>query len=231
VPRIVDHAQRREQILRDCFTLYRDCGFAYLSLREIAHGLDTTIGMMHHYFPARSDLAVALCEAALQWLLAERPPPGLADVASLDDRCDRILAWAREHEGFLLAQAMWTASVLAEEGSREGELAAKLQAQEEDFVHRLAKVMGLAPHTAIAALCVVRGAALQRHLTRGHPPLAAARPLLRAALEAPAQHAHDPEPYAWTAPTFWAGASRKGAPVPDKQEALDRRRIRYGGKT
>jgi AcrR family transcriptional regulator len=56
VPRVVDHDQRRQQLLERCFELFARQGYAGLTMRRIARNLGTSTGTLYHYFDGKADL-------------------------------------------------------------------------------------------------------------------------------------------------------------------------------
>jgi AcrR family transcriptional regulator len=56
MPKIVDHAQYRKQLLMNCFDLFADKGYAAITMRQIAQGLGVSTGTLYHYFPSKEVL-------------------------------------------------------------------------------------------------------------------------------------------------------------------------------
>jgi AcrR family transcriptional regulator len=59
MPRIVDHDQRREEILGSCFSLFAREGYAGLTMRDIARQLGVSTGALYHYFDSKEQLFAA----------------------------------------------------------------------------------------------------------------------------------------------------------------------------
>jgi len=53
MPKIVDHDQRRREILNGCFDLFATHGYAALSMRKMATKLGVTTGVLYHYFDGK----------------------------------------------------------------------------------------------------------------------------------------------------------------------------------
>lgn len=60
MPKIVDHDQRRIQILESAFGLFATSGYHGVSVRKIATATGMTTGMLYHYFPSKPELFTAL---------------------------------------------------------------------------------------------------------------------------------------------------------------------------
>ena len=60
MPKIVDHAQRREAILERCFTLFAEKGYAALSMRGIARDLGVSTGTLYYYFDSKEAIFEAM---------------------------------------------------------------------------------------------------------------------------------------------------------------------------
>ncbi len=56
MPRVVDHDQRRQELLERSFELFAREGYAGLSMRRIATELGTSTGTLYHYFDGKADL-------------------------------------------------------------------------------------------------------------------------------------------------------------------------------
>ena len=67
MPKIVDHEQRRIEILNASFGAFAENGYAALSMRQLAKSIGVTTGSLYHYFPSKH----ALFEALFQRLQEE----------------------------------------------------------------------------------------------------------------------------------------------------------------
>jgi AcrR family transcriptional regulator len=77
VPRIVDHALQREQILERCLPLFAAKGYAAVSMRELARTLGVSTGTLYHYFAGKDDIfeqmLVALAQRDVLRALSDLP--------------------------------------------------------------------------------------------------------------------------------------------------------------
>ncbi|MFM7203678.1 MAG: TetR/AcrR family transcriptional regulator [Myxococcota bacterium] len=60
MPRIVDHDQYRRLLLEQCGQLFKDHGYAGLSMRQLAEHLQVSTGTLYHYFKNKEELFRAL---------------------------------------------------------------------------------------------------------------------------------------------------------------------------
>lgn len=60
MPKIVDHDQRREEILERCFALFAEKGYAALSMRGIARDLGFSTGTLYYYFDSKEAIFEAM---------------------------------------------------------------------------------------------------------------------------------------------------------------------------
>ena len=60
MPKIVDHAKRRIEILESSQDLFATQGYAALSMRKISTALGVTTGTLYHYFPNKRSILEAL---------------------------------------------------------------------------------------------------------------------------------------------------------------------------
>lgn len=56
MPKIVDHDLQRAQLLDGAFEFFADCGYAALSMRSLASRLQTTTGVLYHYFDNKNEI-------------------------------------------------------------------------------------------------------------------------------------------------------------------------------
>lgn len=56
MPRVIDHALYKEEILTKCFDLFARRGYASLTMRELAKELGISTGSLYHYFPSKEDI-------------------------------------------------------------------------------------------------------------------------------------------------------------------------------
>ena len=71
MPKIVDHDQRRAELLEPCLSLFASRGFHALSVREIARNLNVTTGTIYHYFKSKSELFEKMLEQVIQLDIAD----------------------------------------------------------------------------------------------------------------------------------------------------------------
>lgn len=58
---------RKEQIIKLALELIQTKGFDSFSYQDLAHELGITKASIHHHFPKKEDLGVALCQAIQTW--------------------------------------------------------------------------------------------------------------------------------------------------------------------
>ena len=71
MPKIVDHDQRRAELLEPCLSLFASRGFHALSVREIARNLNVTTGTIYHYFKSKSELFEKMLEQVIRLDVAD----------------------------------------------------------------------------------------------------------------------------------------------------------------
>ena len=71
MPKIVDHDLRRAAILVDAFPVFRDQGYAAVSMRGLAATCGVSTGTLYHYFPCKDALFSSLVRARLRWDLGD----------------------------------------------------------------------------------------------------------------------------------------------------------------
>lgn len=62
MPKLVDHAERRQQIVDATWRIIAERGFAATTTRDISSELGMALGAIHHYFPTKDALLLASYE-------------------------------------------------------------------------------------------------------------------------------------------------------------------------
>src|SRR5690348_15389287 len=103
MPKLVDHASYRKQLLAQCFDLFAQRGYSVLTMRQIAEALNVSTGTLYHYFPTKEALFQQLVEETTRQTvmeaLAEAPEP-----ASLEERLLYLFDFLARHEQDLQKQ-------------------------------------------------------------------------------------------------------------------------------
>ncbi len=65
MPRIVDHEQRRAEIIQAVWSLIGDHGIEAVTMRRVAERAGISVGRIQHYFASKEDLVHAACTAMI----------------------------------------------------------------------------------------------------------------------------------------------------------------------
>ncbi|MDO5663186.1 MAG: TetR/AcrR family transcriptional regulator [Brachybacterium sp.] len=74
MPRIVDHAQRRREIVLALWAVIHERGIAGASLRAVAEEAGISIGRIQHYFSSKEELVREGCRAMISWAAEQAGP-------------------------------------------------------------------------------------------------------------------------------------------------------------
>lgn len=96
MPRVVDHDQRRQELLEQCFALFAREGYAGLTMRRIASELGTSTGTLYHYFGGKADLFAQMFRWIRNRDILEIAASVPADVP-LDQRLELLRAFLVGH--------------------------------------------------------------------------------------------------------------------------------------
>ncbi|QUL78633.1 TetR/AcrR family transcriptional regulator [Brevibacterium sp. SMBL_HHYL_HB1] len=80
MPKIVDHAQRRTEIVHALWQVIYLRGIDAVSFRSVAEAAGISIGRVQHYFPSRRELVLEGCRQIAAG--AEAPEPGDGDASA-----------------------------------------------------------------------------------------------------------------------------------------------------
>jgi AcrR family transcriptional regulator len=97
MPKLVDHASYRKQLLAQCLDLFAERGYSALTMRQISEALDVSTGTLYHYFPTKEALFQQLAEEITQQTVFEALAQAPSD-SSFEDRLMSLLHFLEEHE-------------------------------------------------------------------------------------------------------------------------------------
>lgn len=105
MPKVVNHAQYRKELLAKSFDCFADKGYAAMTMRELAKNLGVSTGTLYHYFPSKQAMFEALVEymADRELLLASalEEQPG-----SLEERIEALIALGVEYQEYLMKETV-----------------------------------------------------------------------------------------------------------------------------
>ena len=100
MPKIVDHDAQRALLLDGAFEFFADCGYTALSMRSLASRLETTTGVLYHYFDTKNDI--------FEQALMRSTERQIKDVLTLirpdmpiNERLQTLAHWLQAHQGDL----------------------------------------------------------------------------------------------------------------------------------
>tara|TARA_B100000674_G_scaffold458637_1_gene435073 strand:+ start:318 stop:884 length:567 start_codon:yes stop_codon:yes gene_type:complete len=97
VPKIVDHAKQRADLLEGAFELFADRGYAALSMRDLARGLGVTTGTLYHYFKSKDVIFEEMVLRAVARDLTAATAE-LSEELSASERLRLIFEWIQANE-------------------------------------------------------------------------------------------------------------------------------------
>lgn len=142
MPKQVDHAERRAEIIRGVWALIAEAGIEAVTMRRVAAAAGVSVGRIQHYFASRSELvrasARAMITAAEGTYAAEGSAPGPAARYAVDHVIPRTDAQR-------VGTTIWLAYVSASVGDPEiASILAEAKRGQEDEVTRLLAEAGVA---------------------------------------------------------------------------------------
>ena len=101
MPRIVDHKQRKQDIVDHCFHLFAEQGYAAVSMRNIATSLGVSTGVLYHYFENKKAIfeAVFRHRSATDVAIATQ---NITDASSQLERLSALREFVSHHREQLL---------------------------------------------------------------------------------------------------------------------------------
>lgn len=103
MPKIVNREQYRKELLRKCFDLFAQKGYATITTRQIAKELGVSTGTLYYYFPRKEDMFEQLVEEMSQEYL-QVFASALKDGQTLSDRFEALANFAVQYEDHLMKE-------------------------------------------------------------------------------------------------------------------------------
>ena len=103
MPKVIDSEQYRKEILRKCFDLFAEKGYANVTTRQLSKELGISTGAMYHYFPSKQALFEQLVEdvSVQDAQLFKTAARG----QTISDRIEALEKLLIEHEDHFVKQA------------------------------------------------------------------------------------------------------------------------------
>jgi AcrR family transcriptional regulator len=160
VPKIVDHDQYRDQLLRGCYTVFARHGYS-LSMREAAKALSVSTGTLYHYFPTKHVLFEQLVLAASAWDEAN----ALKDVTEAQEPKARLRAFLKfieKNEEHFTSQQLLIGDYIRGITNEGGELSPFIKMAASHYVDVIAETLSLSHDRASMVLTFVSGVVTRR---------------------------------------------------------------------
>lgn len=162
MPKVVDHDEYRKALLRQCFDLFADHGYASLTTRQIAKALGVSTGTLYYYFPSKEDLFMQLIEE----LTTQDLLRATAEIGGLSTLRERILAlgdFLEANEDYFIKQTLLMMDFYQQAGvgqSRVNEAVQRVSARSRDEIMTALQLDS--PLLATHVLCLIDGLISER---------------------------------------------------------------------
>jgi AcrR family transcriptional regulator len=162
MPKVIDHDEYRKVLLRQCFDLFADHGYASLTTRQIAKALGVSTGTLYYYFPSKEDLFMQLIEE----LTTQDLLRASAEIEGLSTLRQRILALAdflETNEDYFIKQTLLMMDFYQQAGvgpSRVNEAVQRVAVRSRDEI--MAALQLDNPLIATHVLCLIDGLISER---------------------------------------------------------------------
>lgn len=103
MPKIVDHAQYRKELLSKSFDLFAEKGYASVTMRQIAQGLGVSTGTLYHYFPSKEALFEQLVEEMVDQDIL-RAATELENAHTLTERIEAAFDFIGKNQDYFFKQ-------------------------------------------------------------------------------------------------------------------------------
>jgi AcrR family transcriptional regulator len=106
MPKIVDRAAYRQELLSQCFDLFAQHGYAAVTMREIAKGLGVSTGTLYHYFPSKESIFNQLVEHLSYEDTTEERFAELGEHPTIRGRIKAIVEFIKKRENYFCKQIL-----------------------------------------------------------------------------------------------------------------------------
>lgn len=163
MPKIVDHAQYRHQLLSQSFALFAKKGYAALTMRQIANELGVSTGTLYHYFPSKE----ALFEQLLDELDQHSVNQALAAIESattLKERIEIAFDLIAQNEDLYMQQTLILIEFYQQKGRGEAAQSEALRRIWERVRDAVGLTIGVQNESLVTMLgCLIDGILLNRY--------------------------------------------------------------------
>ncbi|OBQ46005.1 TetR/AcrR family transcriptional regulator [Halodesulfovibrio spirochaetisodalis] len=90
MPKIVDHAKMREEIALKAASVFLEYGYKGISMRQLCKHIEMSKSAVYHYFKSKDEIFKASTEAIVNYDFEVLSDVPLANVASLDEKCQNF---------------------------------------------------------------------------------------------------------------------------------------------
>ena len=171
MPKIVDHDQRRSELLGKCLTVFAEKGYGAVSTRELEQVTGVSTGTLYHYFGSKEDLFRKLVRSVM-----ERTASELADAVARGRnpkvRLALIMDYLDEREEDLASYFLVLTDYARCIGIEKFRQELDFQSAESNLLALLSSSLEISQEQAHKTLTYVMGMLMTRFLTGKRIPLA-----------------------------------------------------------
>jgi AcrR family transcriptional regulator len=105
MPKIVDRAQYRKELLHRAFELFAQKGYGSVTMRQIAEWLGVSTGTLYHYFPNKEALFLQLVEEQTEQDILNFLTEA-SGIETLSERVEAIIQYVDKYEDYFFKQTV-----------------------------------------------------------------------------------------------------------------------------
>lgn len=120
MPKLVDHAAYRQELLAKSFPLFAERGYGAITMRQLAAGLGVSTGTLYYYFPSKQAIFEQMVLIRVSQSL-DMFGDRLAALPSVADKIQLIFAYYGEAEESVLQEVMLYVDFFQYQQQQDGE--------------------------------------------------------------------------------------------------------------
>ena len=174
MPKVVDHDERRRELVEAAAAVFSARGFHNISMRGLATELGVKRSTIYHYFPSKEALFAACSEHVLAAVRQDIERAGAKGPA----RGKALAGAARRLEEIFPAELRLMLDYLEGRAPQDVRDDPNMQLARDTFVGAIASACACDTKKALDVWCVLQGVLLQRYLDGGRTPMSSAARLI-----------------------------------------------------
>ncbi len=144
MPKIVDRARYRKELLTKCFDLFAKRGYGSLTMRQIAKEIGVSTGTLYHYFSSKEELFIQLIEEITeQDLLNANQEIYQRDLTTIHEKLLALGEFITKNEDYFRQQTLLFINFFQQPDLEQQQLVEAVQRSHKRYQEELVEFLGI----------------------------------------------------------------------------------------